>query len=84
MLAELHARPEKVIAVVSHASFLRTGMTKRKFWNADVRIFEFDGKVEDGEFVLREWKSTEEGGGWLGRDWSGFAGIEKGEFLEEE
>ncbi|KAK3077941.1 hypothetical protein LTS18_008853, partial [Coniosporium uncinatum] len=47
----LYARPEKIIAVVSHSGFLRTAVTKTKFANADYRIFDFqklDGEADGG------------------------------------
>jgi hypothetical protein len=63
VLQWLYARPEKVIAVVSHASFLRIGMGKRFFVNADYRIFDFQ-RQSDREDVLKleEWKETSDGG----------------------
>lgn len=47
MLRRLRDRPEKVIAVVSHAAFLRLAVSQRRYFNADYRIFTFaedDGK----------------------------------------
>lgn len=59
----LKHRPEKVIAVVSHAAFLRLGATHWRFANADYRIFDF---AEDGDELV-QWQETEEKGGGLGR-----------------
>lgn len=59
----LKNRPEKVIAVVSHAAFLRLGATHWRFANADYRIFDF--ATEGDELV--QWQDTEEKGGGMGR-----------------
>ncbi|RDW77145.1 hypothetical protein BP6252_05198 [Coleophoma cylindrospora] len=65
----LRGRPEKVIAVVSHAGFLRCGVSGRKYENADFRIFDFDEEL-GGELV--EWELTESNGGGLGKSPKGF------------
>jgi broad specificity phosphatase PhoE len=75
-LRELAARPEKAVLVVSHAGFLRVGVTGRYFMNGDWRVFEFEGSGDEAGFGdgegegkegvrLREWEETETGGmGW--------------------
>jgi hypothetical protein len=69
----LRNRPEKVIAVVGHAGFLRIGLCHRKFGNADYRVFGFADENTNGECELRELENA----GVLG----GGRGIsEKGEF----
>lgn len=77
----LRARPERVIAVVTHSGFLRVGVSYRKYENADFRIFDFaDGEGEDdaadvgGRLV--EWEFTEKKGGGLGKSPKGTAGWE--------
>lgn len=63
----LKARPEKVIAVVSHSGFLRVGVSSCRYENADFRIFEFaEGDGEEG-LELVEWEITEKKGGGLGK-----------------
>jgi broad specificity phosphatase PhoE len=71
-LRALQARPEKVIAVVSHAGFLRCGVSNRHFHNADYRIFEIVDD-DDGLVALRELQETEEKGGGMGWSWKGVA-----------
>lgn len=72
----LRRRPEKVIAVVSHSGFLRVGMSYRKYFNADFRIFDFaEGDHSTGGKLI-EWKFTEEKGGGLGKSPHGIAGWE--------
>lgn len=61
----LSSRPEKVIAVVSHAGFLRTSLCNRRFDNADFRIFDF--KDDENGLELVEWELTEKKGGGFGR-----------------
>ncbi|KAI9823226.1 MAG: hypothetical protein M1826_000239 [Phylliscum demangeonii] len=46
--AWLYARPEKVVAVVSHAGFLRVGVCGCRFANADFRVFDFDPETKTG------------------------------------
>ena len=77
----LRNRPEKVIAVVSHAGFLRVGMCHRKFENADYRIFDFrkDGDGEE-EFELVESELTAAKGGGMGRSRDGYFGWEENDF----
>lgn len=94
-LKSLYARPEKVIAVVSHSGFLRTAVCNRQFFNADYRIFDFDlekmkkskdvGEGIDGEglFYLKEWPETEEKGGGMGRSEKGIASIVDTDFPPE-
>ena len=85
----LRNRPEKVIAVVGHAGFLRIGLCNRKFDNADWRIFEFEFEDGDGdgdeaddgkEPMLVEWEETERNGGGLGTSQKGFFGWEVHDF----
>ena len=80
----LKNRPEKVIAVVSHAGFLRVGVSYCQYDNADFRVFEFvDGDEDDavgGRLV--EWKLTEERGGGLGKSLKGKFGWETQTFPE--
>ncbi|KAH6663453.1 histidine phosphatase superfamily [Halenospora varia] len=75
----LRNRPEKVIAVVGHAGFLRIGLCHRKFGNADYRIFEFKDDSE-GKYELVEWESTEMGGGGMGNSQKGVFGWELHDF----
>jgi len=72
----LEKRWEKVIAVVSHAGFLRVGICNRKFENADFRVFELDGSTQEGEDGPRlvEWDLTESKGGGLGKSLKGTFG----------
>jgi len=67
VLRDLHARPEKAVVVVSHSGFIRQGVTGYWLFNADYRVFDFDGTEQDGGDVvrLRQWPSTLKGGlGW--------------------
>ena len=77
----LRQRPEKVIAVVSHSTFLRTGVVHARFANADYRVFEFADGLEDN-LELVEWKDTKERGGAMGRSPRGSEGVEPGGFNE--
>jgi broad specificity phosphatase PhoE len=70
----LRERPEKVIAVVSHAGFLRVGLCNRHFGNADWRVFDFE------EDELLEWAQTERNGGGMGVSYKGVAGWEVNDF----
>ncbi|KAL1891287.1 hypothetical protein Sste5346_007747 [Sporothrix stenoceras] len=45
VLAELYARPEKVVAVVSHSAFLSKAVSGSMYHNADFRIFDFEEPV---------------------------------------
>lgn len=63
----LKARPEKVIAVVSHSAFLRIGVSHTKFHTADYRVFSF----EDADDELIEWNFTVENEGGLGKSRKG-------------
>lgn len=80
----LKNRPEKVIAVVSHAGFLRVGVSYCQYDNADFRVFNFaEGDEDDaagGRLV--EWEVTEENGGGLGKSLKGRFGWETQTFPE--
>lgn len=82
----LRERPEKVIVVVSHAGFLRLGVSYRKYENADYRIFDFaEGDADDGVGGrLVEWKETEERGGGLGMSPKGTFKLRPGDFPDED
>jgi hypothetical protein len=88
VLKSLHSRPEKVIAVVSHSAFLRTSVTRRRYANADYRIFEFEevtvGKEGKEKYELREWEQTSEKGGGMGWSGKGIHGILDTDFQGEE
>ncbi|UNI15329.1 hypothetical protein JDV02_001870 [Purpureocillium takamizusanense] len=56
-LEALHARPERLVFVVSHSGFLRAGVCRWWFFNADYRIFDFDFVAVNDPAV-----SSEEGG----------------------
>jgi hypothetical protein len=86
----LYARPEKVIAVVSHSGFLRTAVCNRMFFNADWRVFTFDEEAmkeseKEGKkkFILKESEETEKKGGGMGRSDVGIFGIVDGDFPPE-
>lgn len=68
--AWLRARPEKVIAVVSHSGFLRVGVCNRGFANADYRVFDF------AEDHLVEWELTKNKGGGMSKSGKGWFGME--------
>ncbi len=55
-----------MIIVVSHAGFLRQGLTGRWYFNADYRIFDFkERSSDDAPPEIEEWALTNEGGmGW--------------------
>lgn len=77
----LHARPEKVIAVVTHSAILRISIVQARFANADYRIYDF---TEDGttSFPMVQAKRTEGTGGMgLSRDEPG--GERPSDFPEE-
>lgn len=82
----LKSRPEKVIAVVSHAGFLRVGVSYCQYSNADFRIFEFaEGEADDavgGRLI--EWELTEERSGGLGKSLKGKFGWETQTFSETD
>ncbi len=81
----LRARPEKVIAVVSHSGFLRVGVSNCGFGNADYRIFDFaPDDEEDREDRLVEWPLTQQSGGGLGRSMKGWFGVESQPWPEEQ
>jgi hypothetical protein len=82
----LRARPEKVIAVVSHSGFLRVGVSDRKYENADFRIFNFAEEEEGDEEVggrLVEWEVTEKKGGGLGKSPLGLFPMMPGEYPDD-
>lgn len=81
--AWLRQRPEKVIAVVAHSGFLRVGMSYRKYYNADFRIFDFGDGDEDIGGKLVEWELTESKGGGLGKSPKGIAGWETQKFPDQ-
>jgi len=76
----LKARPEKVIAIVSHSGFLRVAVSHAKYENADYRVFDF---ADDAIDELVEWKSTEEGGGGMGKSEKGRFYADSTEFPQE-
>lgn len=78
----LKARSEKVIAVVTHAAFLRTSVAHARFANADYRIFKFPSEDDGDEMVESE--STEARGGGMGRSGKGRMEIEEGDFRNAE
>jgi hypothetical protein len=83
----LRAREEKVVAVVSHAGFLRVGVSYCAYANADFRVFEFadeDGGGEDVGGRLVEWELTKERGGGVGKSEKGVFGWETQHFPEEK
>jgi hypothetical protein len=51
----LRIRKERVIAVVSHANFLRDFVGSRNYGNANCRIFEFP---DETGWELEEWNLT--------------------------
>lgn len=81
-LEDLYARKEKVIAIVSHAGFLRTGVSRRRFANADYRCFEFC-KDKDGKLGLVEDAETERRGGGMGRSEKGVFDVQEWDFPAE-
>lgn len=76
----LRSRPEKVIAVVSHAGFLRTSLCHAEFDNADFRIFDFKG--DEDSLDLIEWEMTEQRGGGLGKSKKGHFPLKDGDAPE--
>ncbi|KAI9814107.1 MAG: hypothetical protein M1832_005995 [Thelocarpon impressellum] len=72
--AWLRARPEAVVAVVSHSGFLRVGVSNAAFGNADYRVFDCAGSDDAAELV--EWESTRDNGGGLGCSDRGWFGVE--------
>jgi broad specificity phosphatase PhoE len=74
----LEKRPEKVIAVVSHAGFLAAGICGLEFGNADFRVFEFEEgeKVGDMGPQLVESAMTAPNGGGMGRGQDGISAWE--------
>ncbi|KAL8390206.1 hypothetical protein RB595_009343 [Gaeumannomyces hyphopodioides] len=65
-LGDLHSRPEKVVAVVSHSGFLRAGVCGWWFSNADYRVFDFAERPADAPagapYRLVQSESTTSGG----------------------
>ena len=82
-LARLHERPDKVIAVVSHSGFLRTAISKRRYANADYRIFTLR-KSKSGHLSLVEDNSTARRGGGMGMSEKGLQRIEPWDFPPED
>ena len=82
----LKGRKEKVIAVVSHAGFLRVGVSYCAYNNADYRIFDFAEGEEDEDVGggLVEWEMTRERGGGLGKSEKGVFGLETQPFPDEK
>ncbi|KAH6709434.1 histidine phosphatase superfamily [Leptodontidium sp. MPI-SDFR-AT-0119] len=80
----LRNRPEKVIAVVSHAGFLRTSLCSRRFENADYRIFNFGEEEEADVPALVEWALTEKKGGGLGKSEKGIFELHDGDYAAKE
>lgn len=78
-LKELHGRPEKAIAVVSHAGFLRTAVTNRRFENADYRVFQFADST-DGTYRLELADGFDQDKGMMGRSEGGIHGITPDDF----
>lgn len=67
-LEDLYNRPEKVVFAVSHGAFLRVGLTRRWFANADYRVFEFGEGLDDlGRRKLVMEEGMEKGA--LGTSW---------------
>jgi len=81
-LKYLYNRPERVIAVVSHGGFLRTGITRRRYANADYRIFTF-GNGPQGHLHLWEDDTTSKKGGGMGRSEVGVFEIKEWDFPPE-
>lgn len=70
------------MAVVSHSAFLRCGVTRRWYGNADYRIFDIQ-KNEAGEYGVREWEETEANGGGMGWSDSGVYELQESDFVVE-
>jgi len=86
-LRTLYHRSEKVIAVVSHSGFLRCAISHTQYGNADYRIFDFaKPSGEEGEvmYALKEWETTEEKGGGMGKSDKGRADIQPRDFPLED
>ncbi|KAF4837024.1 putative phosphatase [Colletotrichum tropicale] len=65
----IYERKEKLVFVVSHAGFLRLGVTGHWFFNGDYRAFElYKGDEADSNPELRQLQSTVSGG--LGKSWT--------------
>jgi hypothetical protein len=79
----LYERPEKTIAVVSHSGFLRTAISKRRYANADYRVFTFR-KSKTGHLSLVEDGSTARRGGGMGLSEKGLQRIEPWDFPPED
>ncbi|ETI22944.1 hypothetical protein G647_04738 [Cladophialophora carrionii CBS 160.54] len=66
-LGKLYGRPERLIIVVSHSSFMRLAVSGTYYTNADYRIFDFsERKSNDEPYSLTEWESTRSNGGGMG------------------
>ena len=81
-LQSLCSRPEEVIAVVSHSGFLRTGISRRRYANADYRIFTF-GRDAEGKLELLEDEETEKRKGAMGKSQEGIFEIVRKDFPPE-
>ncbi|KAF4547779.1 Histidine phosphatase-like protein 6 [Elsinoe fawcettii] len=79
VLQNLYARKEDVVAVVSHSGFLRAGVSKRHYANADYRVFTFEEWNGKGDVKLVESDLTE-GKGGMGWSEEGVATIGANEF----
>ncbi len=79
----LYNRPEKVLAVVSHAGFLRTSLCHKMFDNADFRIFDF-GDADEANPSLIERKETEQKGGGLGKSEKGVFPFKSSDYPAED
>jgi broad specificity phosphatase PhoE len=82
-LAKLYERPEQAIAVVSHSGFLRTVISKRRYANADYRVFTFR-RSKSGHLSLVEDRTTAKRGGGMGMSEKGFQKIEPWDFPRED
>lgn len=80
-MKDLYRRPEKVIAVVSHAGFLRTGITSgKRFANADYRVFTF---AKDGDGIFED-EGTQKAGGGMGKSEKGIYEVQEWDFPDED
>ena len=68
---------------MSHSGFLRTAISKRRYANADYRIFAFSEDKNEGELKLVEDASTARKGGGMGRSEKGVQRIEEWDFPSE-
>lgn len=75
-------RPEKVIAVVSHAGFLRIGLGNCNYANADFRIFKLENQDDSSlkDPIMIEYEGTKVSGGGMGKSKGGSFGWELHDF----